>query len=279
MRTDIFSLPLQLHQIRRLIIPVLALLLVHFTIYKKLPFQEGYSFPLLSYILITFIGFIICEVNARVHQHLSKKWPLSERNLKRLSLQILGGMLGTALVFTPLTLLINQVWFGIPFEWVHFLAFLLLMLGISFLENTIFLLVDFYLLSRQLAAEKTHNLSVKEKEQLSATLLVKSGPRTLRIAVEEIAYFFSKGGIVTLVKTDGQKIITEFEALHELEQKFTTLFRINRQYLIHPQAIKSVKEVENRKLEVDLTPLFNGKIDPVIISRYKRNAFRDWLER
>ena len=263
---------LDLHLIRRLIIPILALLLVHLFVYQKLPFQEGYQFPVASFLAITLVGVMICEVNAGVHKYLGARWPLAERTRQRLAWQLLGGMLGTAIVFTILYLAINQGYSGLPFRWVHFLAFLLLMLGISLIENTVFLLADYYQLYKRQKEEREQTLA---KQVKASVVVVKSGARTLRLHPDEIAFFVSREGIISLVSQEGKWITTDFKSLTELETQYGFLFRLNRQHLIHPQAVQSLKEVENRKLEVRL--IHSSATSPIIVSRYKRSTFKDWL--
>ena len=89
---------------------------------------------------------------------------------------------------------------------------------------------------------------------------------------------FMRDNLNYLFTFSGEKYIMDFTTLDEVEelldpQKF---YRANRQYIVHVDAIQSVKPFENSKLRITLkTPL---KFD-IDISREKAPAFKKWLDR
>jgi len=64
--------------------------------------------------------------------------------------------------------------------------------------------------------------------------------------------------------------------LYISEQSF---FRANRQIILHSRSIEQVQSIENGKLSVLLKPTLSDKnAFQVNISRYKKQAFKDWFE-
>jgi DNA-binding LytR/AlgR family response regulator len=90
----------------------------------------------------------------------------------------------------------------------------------------------------------------------------------------EIAYFH-KNEIIHLHTTTGDKFISEHQTLDEIEQLVNpkVFFRVNRQYLVHIQAVGRVKTT-HKGLTVELKGAVASEID---ISREKASAFKEWL--
>jgi two-component system response regulator LytT len=80
----------------------------------------------------------------------------------------------------------------------------------------------------------------------------------------------------------GQKITSDYNALDEVESSLihAPFFRLNRQYLVHRDAIRRIAEAENRKFDVTIQP--NGKSEEqfsVPVSRYRARDFKNWFYR
>jgi len=89
---------------------------------------------------------------------------------------------------------------------------------------------------------------------------------------------FMRENLNYLFTFTGEKYILDFTTLDEVEdlldpQKF---YRANRQFIIHINAIQSVKPHENAKLTVLLKAPLKFEID---ISREKAPAFKKWFDR
>jgi len=89
---------------------------------------------------------------------------------------------------------------------------------------------------------------------------------------------FMRENLNYLFTFTGEKYILDFTTLDEVEdlldpQKF---YRANRQFIIHINAIQSVKPHENAKLTVLLKTPLKFEID---ISREKAPAFKKWFDR
>jgi len=123
--------------------------------------------------------------------------------------------------------------------------------------------------------------SLFKAPSISDKLTVKNGAKTTLVPPSEIAYFYSKHKIVYLVKASKESMATNF-TLNQLETQLSTtlFFRANRQHLLHTQSVHQVENIENGKLSIQLIPENNPKdLEPIIISRYKKQAFLDWFEK
>jgi len=106
--------------------------------------------------------------------------------------------------------------------------------------------------------------------------LVKKGEQLMPIADNEIAYFYTENELVYLFTPEGKKYVVDYtlEQLDKLvdNEKF---FRINRQYLIHLEAIRQIHTYFNSRLKLNLQP---NPANEVIVSKGKSKAFKQWLE-
>jgi two-component system, LytTR family, response regulator len=97
---------------------------------------------------------------------------------------------------------------------------------------------------------------------------------TLVPVVQNEIAFFHKEELIFLHTMDNEKYISEHQTLDEIEGLLNPeiFFRVNRQYIIHIQALGRIKTT-HKGLTVQLKPPFNTEID---ISREKAIAFKNW---
>lgn len=88
---------------------------------------------------------------------------------------------------------------------------------------------------------------------------------------------FVKDELIFLVTRSGQKLMTDYHALDELEELLdpAIYFRANRQYIIHLDAVTDYKTHYTGKLQLHLKGFDNNE---VVVSREKAAAFRKWFE-
>jgi len=89
---------------------------------------------------------------------------------------------------------------------------------------------------------------------------------------------FVKDTLNYLICFNGDKFILDYATLEEVEELLdpAIFYRANRQYIIHIDAIQSVKPHENQKLTLTLRAPLKSEVD---ISREKAPAFKKWLDR
>lgn len=96
------------------------------------------------------------------------------------------------------------------------------------------------------------------------------------VAQEQVCCF-CRDEVIYLHTLDGQKLITDYNTLDELEDLTdpSVFFRANRQYLVNLNAIASYQPHYSGKL---LLTLRKPTTLEIIISKEKSSAFREWFE-
>lgn len=98
------------------------------------------------------------------------------------------------------------------------------------------------------------------------------------VAVADIACF-ARETLLCIYLFNGERYLLDYSTLDEVEALLdpAKFYRANRQYIIHVDALLSVKPVENSKLIIKLKEP-NHKID-IDISREKAPGFKKWLDK
>lgn len=106
--------------------------------------------------------------------------------------------------------------------------------------------------------------------------LVKFGQRLLSIDTAEIAWFHAEGKICFLKTWENQRYLIDY-TLEELSQLMDPreFYRINRGYIVHIKAIKSINAYFKGKLILQLHPRSDD--NDVIVSKEKAAEFKAWL--
>jgi DNA-binding LytR/AlgR family response regulator len=107
-------------------------------------------------------------------------------------------------------------------------------------------------------------------------LLVKRGMENIALRLEDIVLMYTQNKLVYVIDRLSKKYMSD-KTLSELEEELdnTTFFRVNRQYIININYVKSFKAHEKVKLLIDITiPEINHSI---IISQETAPAFRKWM--
>lgn len=115
------------------------------------------------------------------------------------------------------------------------------------------------------------------KPAYKSRLVVKMGDRIKHVEASEIAYFYSEDKVSFIITTSGERYIVNY-SLEQLEGMMNPadFYRINRKYIAHIKAIKSIDKYFNSRLKIGLQPHID---DEVLISRTKVSDFLNWLER
>jgi DNA-binding LytR/AlgR family response regulator len=105
---------------------------------------------------------------------------------------------------------------------------------------------------------------------------VNAGRNVVLVPVSDVVCF-SKEEVICLHHTEGRKFITDFRSLDEIEELLdpAKFFRANRQFIIHLDAITSMRSEESGKVIVKMHGPSCGEI---VISKEKAAQFRKWVE-
>jgi|WetSurMetagenome_2_1015567.scaffolds.fasta_scaffold87165_1 two-component system, LytTR family, response regulator LytT len=106
--------------------------------------------------------------------------------------------------------------------------------------------------------------------------LVRMGQSLRLVHQQDIAYFYTADKITFMMTREGRKYPLDF-TLENLEIMIdpTRFFRINRQYIIHIEAIQQMHAHSKARVRIDLLPAAH---EEVIVSTEKSPLFKKWLE-
>lgn len=249
--------------VRRSLMVLLAFIMTHLITYQRLPFSADYQFPLIPFAIFLIYGLCICETNTWNYRRLSGKSRLSG-DLKSILLIVRTNLIYCALIFVFLSALQMSIFQYVmnPFRFVGLLSVCLM---ISLIETGVFILRG---------STKKQALTFNQLASSSTLLSIVRGGEMRTIREEEVAYFQNQNGCVFLIDTMGNKLITQYESLNELELRLSPrFFRANRQTIISKDAVRLVRKDVNNKLKVQL----HHHSDAISISRYKSPELKNWL--
>ncbi|OEK01915.1 hypothetical protein BFP97_10480 [Roseivirga sp. 4D4] len=237
--------------------------------YGKLPWDEGYQFPLVLYISSLIICILCCELNSWNYFRLNDRWSVTRNPVKTIIYQLGMSLVLTTFVFGVSVYSLNYILFGHVSGISQFLSSLFIALLIIAIETLVFIVRDFQ------KSSISYDLQKSENQHWT----FKSGSKTFNISPNQIAYLYSQKGMVYAVKNDGEKILTQFSSLSELSETYDTegFFRLNRQFSISHSAVKQVQKDINQKLRVSLEPTTANIPSEAMVSRYTGPEFKKWV--
>lgn len=114
-------------------------------------------------------------------------------------------------------------------------------------------------------------------ESYQSRFLVYKGDKVKSIEVASVAYFFAEGKHVYLVDKTGVHYLLDY-TLDRLNDCLDPrhFFRINRQFIIHIQAIAEMTAYTKGRIKIDLDPSANKE---AIVSIERASAFKSWLNK
>ncbi|MEB8330784.1 LytTR family DNA-binding domain-containing protein [Flavobacteriaceae bacterium KMM 6897] len=244
---------------------IFSLVVNHLSTPESFPDGELYRFPIegfLSTITLCILIGIIAELNFKFYK---KKYFSKKVEIASISWYMVSTLGYITVMYIPLGIVLNKIAGG-ETEFYYLLIGLLITLLLSFILIGLAYSLDIYNL---------YKLSIKDYE-----ITIESGAKITKLTYENIACFYSENKIVYTVQNDGTTITTDF-TLNELEEKINDqlFFRVNRQIIIHKDAVDQIEKIANGKLRITLkTSIENDAITEINISRYKRKAFMTWFQ-
>ncbi|WP_116772508.1 LytR/AlgR family response regulator transcription factor [Maribacter litoralis] len=244
---------------------IFSLVVNHLSTPESFPNGESYRFPVegfLSTIALCILIGIIAELNFKFYK---KKYFSKKVEIASISWYMVSTLGYITVMYFPLGIVLNKIAGG-ETEFYYLLIGLLITLLLSFILIGLAYSLDIYNL---------YKLSIKDYE-----ITIESGAKITKLTYENIACFYSENKIVYTVQNDGTTISTDF-TLNELEEKINDqlFFRVNRQIIIHKDAVDQIEKIANGKLRITLkTSIENDSITEINISRYKRKAFMTWFQ-
>ena len=113
------------------------------------------------------------------------------------------------------------------------------------------------------------------KKAYKGTLLVSQRDQLIPVKTADIAYAYIENGVVKLVSHNQQMYFPD-KTLEDLESELDPqdFFRLNRQFLVHRNAISNITQYFNGKLIVTLRPAVKER---VLVSKARARDFKEWL--
>jgi DNA-binding LytR/AlgR family response regulator len=107
-------------------------------------------------------------------------------------------------------------------------------------------------------------------------LLVKKGLENISLLLDDIVLFFTENKIVYVIDKNGRKYLAD-KNLTDLEQELDAkiFFRVNRQYIVNINYIRSFKSYERVKLQVELTITDLNYF--IVVSQETAPLFKKWI--
>jgi DNA-binding LytR/AlgR family response regulator len=107
-------------------------------------------------------------------------------------------------------------------------------------------------------------------------LIVRKGEEYITLSVKDIVFIYRSDTIVIVTDKQERKYLCD-KNLTQLEEELDAglFFRVNRQYLVNINFIKSFKAVDKVKLEVFLKIPHSDH--PIIVSQKTAPQFRKWI--
>ncbi|MGZ8550180.1 MAG: LytR/AlgR family response regulator transcription factor [Chitinophagaceae bacterium] len=115
-----------------------------------------------------------------------------------------------------------------------------------------------------------------KSKQFKERFAVHMGRSVTLIPVEDIALFL-KEELIYLVSKEGNRFITDFRSLDEVEELVNPkrFYRVNRQHLVHVPCIESYRGDDTGKLILKLRGI---KTNESIVSKEKASEFKKWFD-
>jgi len=112
----------------------------------------------------------------------------------------------------------------------------------------------------------------------AAGFTVKLGKQNLLIPFDEITGFYTEEGYTILLNHQDKKFFPD-KSLDKIEKQLPEewFFRLNRQYILHRNAITGFKRSSDGKIDVTLKGRANLP-EAVQVSRIKAVAFKKWFQ-
>ncbi len=249
--------------VRRSLMVLLAFFMTHLITYQRLPFSSEYQFPLIPFTIFLIYGLCICETNTWNYRRLSRKSKL-HFSIDSVWLIVRSNLLYCTLIFSLLSI-IQMIVFQYVMDPFRFVGLLGVCLMISLIETGVFILRSY---------TKKQGRTLNQVAATSDKFSIVRNGEMRTIDENEIAYFLHQNGCVFLIDHTGNKIVTQYESLSEVEEKLSEyFFRANRQTIVSKTAIRSVQKDVNNKLKLQLDNLAGF----ISVSRYKSPELKTWL--
>lgn len=124
--------------------------------------------------------------------------------------------------------------------------------------------------------DQLEELAKKFQPKYKNRFIIKVGEHIKSIAVDDVAYFFSRDKATFCTTSDGRNYLLDYP-LDQLQEMVSPefFFRINRKYLISLSPVKDMISHTNSRLKIVLN---HSDDNDIIVSRERVQDFKKWLD-
>ncbi|AKD56717.1 LytR/AlgR family response regulator transcription factor [Spirosoma radiotolerans] len=270
---------------RLIVVPIAAFVASHLVFYRRFPSEINYQFPWPYFLTVATVMLSCWESNLAVFRRLDQQLPFYKNPSRRIRRQILFGGLATMATFSVVFPLAIRLYSGAWPLYPTIISGIFVCATIATVVNGayvgLYLIQTIYLEKQQTTQELNSQLKQLPPVNSSEMIPVEAVNGQWRLRPDEIAYFYSTGGLVLLIKSDGQQLTTAYTSFTKLGDLLSDapFFQLNRQFIVNLNAIRFVQDDVNQKLLVGLTPALhrNDPHEQVIVSRYRSVQFKKWF--
>lgn len=121
------------------------------------------------------------------------------------------------------------------------------------------------------------SLEALDSKTQQERFLVQSGHQLKSIESAEVAFFYSEGKNLFLFTTTSKNYLYK-DTLRDISEKLNPeiFFKVNRNYIIHINAIKEIVKHSPQKIELHLK-VTHASTKPIILSKFEVKKFKTWL--
>ena len=123
------------------------------------------------------------------------------------------------------------------------------------------------------------SIEALESKTLQERFLVNSGHHLKSIESADVAFFYSEGKNLFLFATNSENYLYK-DTLRDISEKLNTetFFKVNRNYIIHINAIKEIVKHSPQKIELHLK-VAHASTKPILVSKFALKSFKTWLNK
>jgi uncharacterized protein with PQ loop repeat len=230
-------------------------------------------FLALTYTIDTVQGWLAWWAVRSIIIYLDKKMPYGDHPLKRILIQLVITTITGLLVIILLTEMVSLIARGHTAP-LSFYLFDIFIIGIwFFVINGIYIGMHYYS-----EWKESEHQRLAEKKVRTAGFTVKLGKQNLLVPFDEISGFYTEDGYTILLNNLNKKFFPD-RSLDKIEKQLPGewFFRLNRQYILHRNAITGFKRSNDGKIDVTIKGLENLP-KAVQVSRTRAVAFKKWFQ-
>lgn len=242
----------------------------YYLTYNNIRFNWFFIF---TYLNDTVQGWLAWWTMRSIIIYLDKKMPYGDRPLKRISIQLLLTIPAGLLLISLLTELTSWIVKGhsVPLSFYLFDVFIISVWLLVI--NGIYVGMHYYSEWRQSEIRRQ-----EEKTVRIGGYSVKHGKENRLIAFPDILGFYAEDGYTVLLTLDNKKYFPD-KSLDKIEESLPEelFFRLNRQYIVHRNALAGFKRTGDGKIDVQVNA---GENFPksIQVSRTRAVPFKNWFQ-